>query len=86
MTCRFYSRLNVTTVTAPRRIGPHVVHVQAEAAVTEAADLRTLEQVFRWATRREHRLIPSDVVIQDEYTHDVIFLASDDSALVFDTT
>jgi hypothetical protein len=60
--------------------------VHAEIAVREVAELRTLEQVFRWATRREDRLIPSDVVIQDEYTHDVIFLASDDSALVFDTT
>jgi hypothetical protein len=60
--------------------------MQADAAVTEVTELRTLEQVFRWATRRVDRLIPSDVVIQDEYTHDMIFLASDGSALVFDTT
>jgi hypothetical protein len=60
--------------------------MQADAAVIEVAELRTLEQVFRWAIRRQDRLIPGDVVIQDEYTHDVIFLARDASALVFDTT
>jgi len=29
---------------------------------------------------------PTDVVIQDEYTHDVLFGASDGSFLVFDAT
>lgn len=51
-----------------------------------ASELKTLEQVFRWAISREPRLLPADVVIQDEYTHDVIFRAPDGSALVFDTT
>lgn len=54
--------------------------MQADAAVDEARNLRTLEEAFRWATRRDARLIPSDVVIQDEYTHDVIFSATDGSA------
>lgn len=58
----------------------------ADAARAETSDFQTLEQVFRWAIAREERLLPGDVVIQDEYTHDVIFVASDGSALVFDAT
>lgn len=63
-----------------------ILPMQADLAVKETTDLRTLEQVFRWATRRSQRLMPGDVVIQDEYTHDVIFVADDGSALVFDAT
>ena len=55
-------------------------------AVPETVGLQMLEQVFRWAIAREEQLLPGDVVIQDEYTHDVIFVASDGSALVFDVT
>jgi hypothetical protein len=60
--------------------------MHADDAVTEVAELETLEQVFRWAVRRDPRFLPGDVIIQDEYTHDVIFRAPDGSALVFDTT
>ena len=62
--------------------------MQADTAMAEAgaAGFQTLEQAFRWATRRIERLIPGEVVIQDEYTHDVIFLAPDGSALVFGAT
>jgi len=60
--------------------------MQADTAMAEAGGFRTLEQVFRWATRRNERLMPSEVVFQDEYTHDVVFLAADGSALVFDAT
>ena len=60
--------------------------MHADDAVGEVAELQTLEQVFRWAVRREPRLMPADVVIQDEFTHDVIFRAPDGSALVIDAT
>ena len=60
--------------------------MHADDAVAEVAGLKTLEQVFRWAVRRDPRLLPADVVIQDEFTHDVIFRAPDNSALVFDAT
>lgn len=60
--------------------------MDAADAVAEVIDLRTLEQVFRWALPRQPRFTPGDVVIQDEYTHDVSFRAPDGSALVFDTT
>jgi hypothetical protein len=58
----------------------------AAAAVDETSGFQTLEQVFRWAVAREPRFLPGDAVIQDEFTHDVIFRAADGSALVFDTT
>ena len=60
--------------------------VEAVNAVAEVANLKTLEQVFRWALHRQPRFTPGEVVIQDEYTHDVSFRATDGSALVFDTT
>ena len=52
----------------------------------EAERLQNLEQAFRWAIAQEPRILPDDVVIQDEYTHDVLFRAADDLYLVFDTT
>lgn len=51
-----------------------------------AAHLPTLEHALRWALAQEPRLQPIDVVIQDEYTHDVLFRAHDGSFLVFDAT
>lgn len=51
-----------------------------------AAALPTLERVFRWAIAQEPPLRPADVVVQDEYTHDVLFAAADGSWLVFDAT
>jgi len=60
--------------------------MQADTALPETSGFQTLEQAFRWAIRRSDRLMPGEVVIQDEYTHDVIFLAADGSALVFDAT
>lgn len=60
--------------------------MHAADALAEASTLKTLEHVFRWAIRRESPFTPADVIIQDEFTHDVIFRAVDGSALVFDTT
>ena len=52
----------------------------------EASRLETLDQVFRWAISKDPRFLPRDVVIQDEYTHDVIFAAREDLFVVFDAT
>ena len=60
--------------------------MQAADAIHEVSDLKTLEHVFRWALQRDPRFAPGDVIVQDEYTHDVIFRAPDGSTLVFDTT
>ena len=59
---------------------------QAAKLRTEATALRSLDEAFKWALRQTPRLQPADVVIQDEYTHDVIFRAGDESYLVFDTS
>ena len=52
----------------------------------EAERLQTLDQAFRWAIGQEPRIVPDDVVVQDEYTHDVLFRAAENLYLVFDTT
>jgi hypothetical protein len=59
---------------------------QAARLRDQVVGLATLEQAFRWALRQEPRLEPVDVIVQDEYTHDVLFAASDGSVLVFDAT
>lgn len=51
-----------------------------------ASQHRTLEEVVRWGlTSRPPRLIES-VVVQDEYTHDVVIAAGEGLYLVYDTT
>ncbi len=52
----------------------------------EAKAFDSLDQAFRWAVAHTPKIVPADVVIQDEYSHDVIFKASGDCFLVFDTT
>ncbi len=58
--------------------------MDAADAIAEVTNLGTLKQVFRWALPRQALFTPGDVVIQDEYVHDVRFRAPDGSALVFD--
>jgi hypothetical protein len=60
--------------------------MESRVAAGEASNFRILEEAFRWAIARTPVLTPTDVVVQDEFTHDVIFRAPDGSALVFDTT
>ena len=68
------------------RVELRAVGVSAEtlARHANAAGLATLEDVLRWGG---HVL---EVIVQDEYTHDVIVQAprarGDDGYLVFDTT
>lgn len=60
-----------------------VVGAVAPAAVAHheaATRLETLEDVLRWGG---HVL---EVIVQDEYTHDVIVQGHADGFLVFDTT
>ena len=52
----------------------------------EAGNLRSLDEAFKWAMKQIPRFAPDDVVIQDEYTHDVLFKSDDGSYLVFDTS
>jgi hypothetical protein len=59
---------------------------QAADLHDEAKALRSLDEAFKWALTQMPRIEPADVVIQDEYTHDVLFRATDESYLVLDTS
>jgi hypothetical protein len=62
------------------------VMIDRARLLEEAKVFENLDQAFRWAVKRTPRLVPDDVVIQDEYTHDVLFRAAEGAYLVFDTT
>ncbi len=38
--------------------------------LAEAQAFDSLDRAFRWAVARTPRIVPADVVIQDEYSHD----------------
>ena len=48
--------------------------------------LATLADVIRWGLSRSPERTVVDVVVQDEYTHDVVMDWDDGRYLVFDTT
>lgn len=43
-------------------------------------------KAIRWGLGEEPRITPEDVIVQDEYTHDVLFRMADNTYLVFDTS
>jgi hypothetical protein len=47
---------------------------------------KTLEDVVRWGLMGNPRRMIEEVVVQDEYTHDVVMPYADGLYLVFDTT
>ncbi len=47
---------------------------------------RTLEDVVRWGLAMSPARLVERVVVQDEYTHDVVMRWSDALYLVYDTT
>lgn len=47
---------------------------------------KTLEDVVRWGLQQKPMRIIQDVVIQDEYTHDVVLQHPSGHWLVYDTT
>jgi hypothetical protein len=58
----------------------------SEELLNEARALQSLEQAMRWGLSKDPRITPEDVVVQDEYTHDVLFRTEDNTYLVFDTS
>ena len=58
----------------------------AEELLAEARSLQSLHEAMRWALSRDPKIAPEDVVVQDEYTHDVLFRAAENTYLVFDTS
>ncbi|MCB9638175.1 MAG: hypothetical protein H6728_00475 [Myxococcales bacterium] len=47
---------------------------------------QTLEEVLRWALGCQPACQLVEVIVQDEYTHDVVFSWGETIHLVFDTT
>ena len=67
----------------------YVSSVDLEAPPAIAAELRgqrTLEDVVRWGLARDPPLVVAEVVVQDEYTHDVVMPHPSGVWLVYDTT
>lgn len=56
------------------------------AALRLAAGQKTLEDVVRWGLAQHPPRLVERVVVQDEYTHDVVLLYADGVYLVYDTT
>jgi hypothetical protein len=49
-------------------------------------DQRTLGDVLEWMRRQQPSRSVTEIVTQDEYTHDVVVGYDEDVYLVFDTT
>jgi len=47
---------------------------------------KTLEDVVRWGLAQRPRRLIESVVVQDEYSHDVVIAHSSTCFLVYDTT
>jgi hypothetical protein len=56
------------------------------AIETVVARHKTLEDVVRWGLARKPPRLVERVVVQDEYTHDVVLPYTDGVYLVYDTT
>ena len=56
------------------------------AVLAELAPLATLEEVLRWAFASSPPRDIVSVVVQDEYSHDVVLTGPDGLYLCFDTT
>ena len=59
---------------------------QAQKLVREVQRLGTLEDVIRWGLARPTPRMVLEIVVQDEYTHDVVMEWELGLHLVFDTT
>jgi hypothetical protein len=59
---------------------------ERRALVKELAPLKILEEVLRWGFASSPPREIADVVVQDEYTHDVVMTDPRGVYLCFDTT
>lgn len=57
-----------------------------DALLKVVGRFRLLEDLLRWGAAQSPPGRVVDVVVQDEYTHDVIFTLDNQSYLVFDST
>jgi hypothetical protein len=59
---------------------------RSEALLREVEPFATLAPVIAWALRQSPPAEFVQVVVQDEYTHDVVVRVADGLFVVFDTT
>ncbi|MEZ4382276.1 MAG: hypothetical protein R3A79_13070 [Nannocystaceae bacterium] len=59
---------------------------QRQAIAAAIAGQRILADVVRWGARCEPARLVVDVIVQDEYTHDVVLDYGGGVHLVYDTT
>jgi hypothetical protein len=60
--------------------------MSVEELLAALAPIKTLQEVLRWGFSRSPPLEVVDVVVQDEYTHDLIARFGENIYLCFDTT
>jgi hypothetical protein len=60
--------------------------VDRAALTTAIQGLRTLADVLEWAKNQSPPRSVSEIVTQDEYTHDIVLEANGRPYLAFDTT
>jgi hypothetical protein len=68
------------------RPSTRLVNLMPDDLIAEARTLQSLDEAMRWGLNHDPRITPEDVVVQDEYTHDVLFRTADNTYLVFDTS
>jgi hypothetical protein len=59
---------------------------ELSALASELTPLGSLHALLQWGLRRDPPIELLDVVVQDEFTHDVVMRWSEGLFLVFDTT
>ncbi len=64
----------------------HVDAAALSSIETLVAAQKTLEDVVRWGLAKRPPCMIELVVVQDEYTHDVVLRWADSVYLVYDTT
>ena len=64
----------------------NITEAQAMALVGHVRSLATLEEVVRWGLALPESRMILEVVVQDEFTHDVVMEWRDGLYLIFDTT
>ena len=70
----------------PVTVEGEIAPAMAERLQAEFRDRRTLADVLAWARAQRPPLTVSEIVTQDEYTHDVLIALDTRLCLVFDAT
>jgi hypothetical protein len=61
-------------------------HPERQALLEALKPMRMLEELVRWGFAQSPPLNIQDVIVQDEYSHDVVMRWRSGRYLVFDTT